>query len=333
LASIPSATPIGLALRIGSHPAAAPDPAAYLADLARELLNEARSSGREPTELQVDFDCPTSKLPKYREWVRTISAAVAPTPVTITALPAWLSSPDFAPLARTASGFILQVHSLDRPRLGDPTLCDTDHARRWVERAGRIGVPFRVALPTYGYLAAYDAKNRLIGITAENDPPSAAATFREVRADPIALAHLVRTWQSDHPASMSGIIWYRLPTDSDTLNWSWPTLASVMQGRTPSPDLSFHARESEPGLYEVLATNSGTADAHIAFSITARWNNAHLIAADGLANFQMDASPDGSIRFIHQSTQPATLPPDSSLQLGWFRLDHPAEIFFDAPAH
>src|SRR5439155_8109767 len=110
---------IGLTLRIGPYvgPFATNDRTAlYLANLAGSLVREARATRMPLHEFQLDFDCAESKLTGYRSWVEVIRAEVKPTPLTITALPAWLKQPAFKSLLEAADGYVLQVHSLDRPK-------------------------------------------------------------------------------------------------------------------------------------------------------------------------------------------------------------------------
>jgi hypothetical protein len=79
-------TPFGLALRIGPFrgPFSVHDAtAAALAGLAASLVKSNNSAG----ELQIDFDCASSKLDGYRQWVIALKRAVAPVPLIITALP------------------------------------------------------------------------------------------------------------------------------------------------------------------------------------------------------------------------------------------------------
>ncbi len=234
--SILGQSKVGLALRIGpySGPFAESDQTAqFISGLATDIVAESRAARCEAAELQIDFDCASSKLAGYQCWIRAVAARVAPTPVTITVLPSWMDSREFAPLARAAGGFVLQVHSLERPRAVDEavTLCDTGAACRWVEQAGRVGVPFRVALPTYGYVMTYRESGEFIGLIAEADAPDLApgTVVKVVHSDPAAMAQLVRTWNMDRPATMQGVIWYRMPVAGDRLNWAWPTLARVMK--------------------------------------------------------------------------------------------------------
>ena len=66
-------------------------------------------------ELQIDFDAAESKLAGYREWLVALRSRVGTTRLVFTALPAWLRHEEFRALAQAADGFVLQVHSLERP--------------------------------------------------------------------------------------------------------------------------------------------------------------------------------------------------------------------------
>ena len=141
----------------------------FLAGPAASLVAEARTNQIKPVELQIDYDCATAKLGDYRAWLAVVQNRIAPLPVTITALPTWLDSPAFVALAAAATNYVLQVHSLTKPEdINTPfLLCDPVAARRAVARAGEIGVPFRVALPTYTYIVAFNAAGKFIGLSAE----------------------------------------------------------------------------------------------------------------------------------------------------------------------
>lgn len=207
----------------------------YICNVAAGIVNEARTNRVPLAELQIDFDCAESKLDGYRVWIEAIQRRVAPLPVTITALPSWLDSRAFQRLAAVTTNYVLQVHSAARPRSPSApfTLCDPRAARRAVERAGRIGVPFRVALPTYGYVLAFEPGGKFISLAAEGPRPNwpTNALLRTVESDALELAELVRGWTASRPEALRGVIWYRLPVATDKHNWSWPTLHAVMTGR------------------------------------------------------------------------------------------------------
>jgi len=239
--ALASAHEIGLALRINPYPGTFADDdgsAARLAQLAHDVLADAAAHGVHVSELQMDYDTPTSKLAGYRRWVQAVRAAAVPVPLFFTAVPAWLRSEDFTPLARSADGYVLQLHAIVRPRdlRSLAPLCDPDDARAAIERAARIGVPYRVALPTYGYLLAFDPTGAVTGFSAEGRHPlwDPRWTVREVHAEATELAPLIRDLSAEHPTLLAGVIWYRMPVEGDTLNWTWPTLSSVMRGRAPA---------------------------------------------------------------------------------------------------
>lgn len=322
--------PVGLALRIGpfAGPFAADDEQTReLATLAASLVDEARSNGLAVAELQVDFDCAESKLDGYRLWVEAIRRRVAPTPVAITALPAWLKRPAFQKLAKTAGGFVLQVHSLERPGQIDApfTLCDPAQARRAVEQAARAGVPFRVALPTYGYFVAFDGAGKFVALSAEGPSMSwpEGVQLRDVRADPAAMAGLVSGWVNDRPALLRGVIWYRLPVDSDRLNWRWPTLANVMAGRIPEPELETATRQPEPALVEIHLQNRGNADEVRPVQVAVRWRDGRVVASDGLLGFDVFETGINELQF---RTTTLRLEAGGSQGIGWVRFDKATDV-------
>jgi len=260
-----------------------------LAELAASLLEEARERGVAVVEVQIDFDAAESKLLAYRAWVEAIGQRISPVAVGITVLPSWLDAPGFEALARStgSAGYVLQVHSFEKPALGEKmTLCDPQAARAAVEKAGKIGAPFRVALPTYGYLVAFDGGGKFIGLSAEGQRAHwpAGAMVREVRAEPAEIAPLVSGWMQDRPAAMTGLIWYRLPIERDAMNWRWPTLAAVMQGRSPIGDLKAAVTAEEPGVRRVELINHGEGEARLDGTVFVS-SRSGVEAADGLGGF------------------------------------------------
>jgi hypothetical protein len=326
--------PVGLALRIGpySGPFDKSNSATTLiTSLAASLVTDARSAGIEPRELQIDFDCAESKLNGYCQWIRALRERIHPVPVTITVLPCWMKHKAFVGLARAADAFVLQVHSLEQPKSPESpiTLCDSTAALRWVERAARIGVPFRVALPTYGYLVAFNEEGRFIGLCAEG--PSQAwsedTTVRIVRSDPIATAKLVQNLQGDRPGGMRGIIWYRLPVESDRLNWKWATLSAIMDGQIPSEKLQVDVEYPQPELAEIVLSNSGQADLSAEVDVEIECDREKLVAADSLCGFALAETGPSRIRLAYGGT---TISPmiraGERWKIAWLRFKHRTEV-------
>jgi hypothetical protein len=337
--------PVGLAIRIGRFSrqgparALAEDAAAvrFLAALAGRVAAEARAQGLSLREIQLDYDCPESRLGEYPILVQAVRKAVAPLPVTITALPAWLRQRrDFAALVQAADGYVLQVHSLAPPERFDAAflLCDPEAAKKAVEAAARFRRPFRVALPTYGYVVAFDRDGKVLGLSAEGPllswPKSAAV--RVAQSDPAAMARLVRMWTADRPAELSGLLWYRLPTAADRLNWPRPALDAVMAGRAPRRELRAETRAPEPGLVEIDLANTGETDAAGPSPIDIRWTGAPLLAADGLAGYRLTREGERQIRLRRSTTAwDRPLRPGERRQVGWLRFAGEARVAVALP--
>jgi hypothetical protein len=327
--------PIGIALRVGAYsgPFSTNAPATtFLAQLATTLVNDARSNGIVASEFQIDFDCAASKLDGYRVWVETIRKKIAPMPLTITTLPSWLKEPSFKPLVEATDGYVLQVHSLEKPKSIDApfTLCDPIAAKRAVELAGKIKVPFRVALPTYGYLLAFDKTGKFVGLSAEGPSKSwpEGVQVREVRADPLEMSHLAEFWATNRPPTLRGIIWYRLPTIVDNFNWHWPTLGAIVASRFPRESFRGETRLVETGLVEINLVNDGELDLSSRLVVEVRWSRnggARLVASDGLHGFTMLNAGTSSITFQNQS-QPGRFAAGDRQTIGWLRFDRDCEV-------
>lgn len=330
--------PVGLAIRIGEHRgrfSGSVDDVGLLEALAAGALADAKSNGLQVAELQIDFDCAESQLADYQYLVRAIKARIRPLPLVLTVLPSWLDNPHFAELARAADGFVLQVHSLEKPAVGDMkmTLCDPRKADRWVRQAGGFGVPFRVALPTYGYIASFARDGRLLGVSAEGPLREwkEQVCQAEVRADPIAMGDLVRMWTARPPRNMQGVIWYRLPALADRLNWRRETLAAIIEGRIPLRRFALGVVYPEPSLAEIELANDGEVDGPSVPAVALAWGERRLVGADGLAGYE--CVREGDRRAVLNYTgkpQMGIVGVGEKRKIGWLRFDGPTEVKADA---
>ena len=326
---------VGLVIRVEPWPGPflASDP---VVDVARSAVRRARAAGVEPSELLIDFDCGEKKLDGYAVWVDAVRAGLVAdaertVPVTITALPAWLDRGAFKRLARGADGYVLQVHSLQRPdTLDDPaTLCAPEIARRWVEQAACLGHPFRVALPTYSYVLGFDPPaegGSFYGIAAEGELHTLNPTkqWTLLRADPDALAGLVQAWSADRPMALKGVVWFRVPVAGDQLNWPWPTLDAVLAGRAPTRQLVAEARAAELGLVEIELVNTGEADLSYPERIRVDWPGDAPFVRDGLAGFTW---ADSRTLVAAEATRPwDRLAPGQRITIAWMRFAHDTEV-------
>ncbi|MEW6238185.1 MAG: DUF3142 domain-containing protein [Candidatus Omnitrophota bacterium] len=267
--------------------------AVFLQDAIQRQMEEARAQSAAVAGTQFDYDCPTSKLKDYAALLRALRFAAPKTPLSITALPAWLESAAFADLIHGLAYYVLQVHSLEKPSSIDKDyrLCDVRQAEKAIRRAAAFGKPFYAALPTYGYQLIFDENGAFAAIASEDAPDSLPANYRTraVFAEPEAIIPLLESLQRDPPASLVGAVWFRLPVDSDRMNWTWPTLLAVMEGRMPAMSFKAELRQPQPGLYEIWVTNSGERnyEGKIRFNVVKKRS---ILAYDILGNFHEDES-------------------------------------------
>ena len=321
--------PVGAALRIHTFPGRftdSPEAVRLVVRLSQGLAAEARKQGLALAEIQLDYDCPESRLDDYPALIAAVREAVRPVPVTVTALPSWLRRQRaFERVAAAADGYVLQVHFLDPiAKAGDPlVLCDPDAARQAVERAARFRRPFRVALPTYGYQVVFGADGRRAGVAAEGPPilPPSGGTVRTVRSDPAAMAGLVRGWTADRPAALAGIVWYRLPSAGDRLNWPGPTFEAVRAGRIPRAEVAAEARSPSPGLIEIDLVNRGEAEAPWPGLLRVGWRDLRLMAADGLSGYRVGPDGPGGARIERRDRPEDPSRPGDRRTIAWLRFD------------
>ncbi|NUM55880.1 MAG: DUF3142 domain-containing protein [Candidatus Hydrogenedentes bacterium] len=233
----------------------------YIADTLDAAIAEANTKGTTIRGIQLDYDCPSAKLASYEILVDALRPRYGKLEMSITALPTWLKWRDFEQLIDTLTYYVLQVHSLEKPTAFDQpiTLCDTGRIPGYLRRAASIGAPYYLALPTYGYRFVFDEHGKFVSIVAEGPAPvvNSRQRVRTVMTDPGDIAATVRAIRANPPHALAGYVWFRLPVASDELNWPWPTLEAVRDGRTPKTVFTAELRNPSPGLYELHITNAG----------------------------------------------------------------------------
>jgi hypothetical protein len=207
------------------------------------------------------------------------------------------------------------------------TLCDPVLARKAVARAGEIGVPFRVALPTYTYIVAFGADGKFIGLSAETGRSNwpEGTQLRAMSADPLVMSALANDWATNRPPALGGLIWYRFPVPVDNLNWRWPTLDAIVAAREPRGSFHAVARRVEAGLVEISLVNDGDLDISSRLAVEARWTGARLIAGDGLRGFEL-ADQNSSAATFQTQLSNFRLPAGETQVVGWLRFDQDREV-------
>lgn len=327
---------VGLALRIGPYRSAfrTDDAAAnFIREKVRSTLRNARSAGVAVEELQIDFDCAQTKLSGYQTWLCLIQKTAAPIPVSITVLPSWLDEPGFRDLARQSGSFVLQVHSVQMPlKKGElPRIFDEKSAIDWTLRAGKLHLPFRVALPTYTHRIVSNSDGKILRITSEDDGvllPD-GATSQLVCSDPREIASFLAHVEKIRPPELRGFIWYRLPLATDRRNWRWETLQAVIEKKPLEFQSYVTATGDSPT--DVTLENRGNIDAPIPKAIEFQWSQSRFIAADALPGWTFERTGTRLIFRPNADLQEGTLPPGKKLAIGWARLDPPEKIHVQIP--
>ena len=300
------------------------DAAEVFRDYLLEVANEAGAAGVDVKGVQLDLDCPTSKLETYADLLEALRPGLESLDLSITALPDWLRSPAFPKVVQGLAYFVVQVHSLEKPSTIDQpaVLCRTERIAEVARKASGAGTPFYIALPTYGYEVAFDAEGRFVGLAAEGPAPAWAPGVRTrvVMSDPMKLARVVATLHHKRPSGLKGLAWFRLPVSSDQLNWSWSTLEAVMQGREPLVCFAAEVRNPSADLHEVWVRNAGEyvprGETTTSVALDVRIRARAVRASDLLNGFSETSERGGRVMRL---AGPAPLT-DEPIMVAWFRL-------------
>lgn len=321
----------GLVMRIGASLAGESWRAGEALD---RVLHEAGWMAAKPAaECQIDYDCPQRSLANYRMLLETLKKRFPQTRWTITALPSWLGEPAARDLFATADGVVLQVHSLTLPEQPQRPviLCDPAAARAAVRRMSQFDIPFHVALNTYACEVYFDENNRVVEVVSEDvahGPPPHATRRTAGISEAVELAGLVAGWMRDPPRGLRGIVWYRLPLETDRRNWQWVTWQRAAAGRIPTSDLRLEARETANGAWDLILENRGERDERLPEWIAP---GCETLVLEGVNGYQSDAEE----RLHLEDVAWPWLPPGSTLTLGWLRpanaAGHPAPSILSSP--
>lgn len=325
-----AARPVVLVIRIGPVAGADPTgaPAFALARAAAvDALARARAAGLAIAELQIDFDAGERQLGAFAAWLRELRPALGGAALSITGLPAWLDAPGVDDVVAAVDRWVLQVHVL--ARRGDGfALFDADEARVAVERAGTLGAPFQVALPTYAMRVGVLADGTIVDVVAEEAEPAWPAGTRthDVRTPEAVLAAFVAAIERDRPAALTGVIWFRLAVPGDRRNLDLAAWRRLRHGlATPRPRAAALAAAPDgPGVFDLALTDGDAdGDAPLPDAITVTWPaGARLAASDAHAGWQ--ATPGAtSVTFHRIAAHP-------SPRVGWLRVASAEEVHAQA---
>jgi len=272
-----------------------------------------RARGLTVRGIEIDHDCPTSRLGAYAAALRQLRAGLPEDlELSATALPTWTTDERaLVELRKSVDHTVLQLHAIDDARTDGVGLFEPERA---VERARRYAAlhdaPFYVALPAYG--VGLDQSGR---IHAERSPVDGAAVVRELRVDPHQVARALGELAERRPSGLRGVVWFRLPTRDDVRAWSWSTLSHVIAGRplVARIEVRLVRDDDDRQLFDVVAVNPSETGGAAPASVTVA---GPCSIADGVGGYARRRAPGG---WTFERSPAAFLAPDEALSIGWVR--------------
>ncbi|WP_085686089.1 MULTISPECIES: DUF3142 domain-containing protein [unclassified Pseudomonas] len=285
------------------------DPQAVTAQIL-QVLADLQGQGLTLAGIEIDHDAGSARLSAYTEFLAHLRGALpANLPLSITALPAWLDSPQLPALLATVDSSVLQVHAVSDPRRG---LFDPELARRWAKAWGRVtDKPFYLALPAYGVALLADAEGA--PVVESEVPLERGGQRRELLADPQQLGLLANKLRKDRPAHLAGLIWFRLPLANDRRAWSLSTLRAVARGDALSSQLGLTFTDQN-GLQDIALRNVGNLDSAWPARIIIKARGCE--GADALAGYALQQTAD---LLTFTRLRDGRLPAGGQRAIGWAR--------------
>jgi hypothetical protein len=195
-----------------------------------------------------------------------------------------------------------------------------------VARAVEIGVPFRVALPTYSCVVVFDQKGMVKDVHGEDLPAGLSLSGENhavLDADAYAISALVADWRRNAPDLLRSVIWYRLPVPTDRLNWPVETFEKVVRGDSLKRGWSVKLEARPEGHHEVILLQNGDAPDDLPRDIEIT----HVEAADGLRGYLVEGQPPGAIQLhLANPARFGRIRPGERIVAGWVRTTGKAEV-------
>jgi len=293
-------------------------------DLQAELVRVALLLGRFG-EIQLDLDCPESRLGEYTRLLQQLRPAIPQGRLSITVLPCHLGNRTFRVLAGATDYYVLQVHGLEIPEHmdGPSALMDTRVAEKAIAQAEALGHPYWVALPCYAYELNYDpATGAFLFLTAEQPGKRQQTAKRRISATAADLIEIIERVEGLGHAR--GIVWFRLPVEGDRLCLPRTTLAQIQAGIPPTESIQCQAEPISAATMELLLTNGNTICAATA-TLELQWENPRG-AFDLYGQTKAPGHEPGQLPTSLTAPVP---PPGQTVKIGWFTASQPPKTHLD----
>lgn len=268
--------------------------------------------------LEIDYDCPTSGLGQYARLLTDLRSRLpSGIRLSVTALPTWITSDRLRDLLSIPNQSVLQVHSVIDPHRGlfDPAL-----ARAWIEAYARVSPrPFYIALPDYGSRVEFDVKGRLVDVISEDQDLGLERPGEELQSAPAAVGRFLAALRANHPSSVRGVVWFRLPVEGDQRIWSTETWRRVMSGEALMPHWVIGVIKDNYGAYQLRLSNDGSVDAPMPRRVALPVG---CLESDGEGLYEVQQRADETVWRLSAERWLAV---GHSVRVGWIRCRFRAE--------
>jgi hypothetical protein len=188
----------------------------------------------------------------------------------------------------------------------------------------RTDKPFRVALPAYGVRVTRREDGSMLAVESEEPLLAGGYSSSELIVSPEVVSGLLRDLEHDPPATLAGIVWFRLPVAGDIRAWSPETWRAVVMGKPLHPRLEAIVEKSTiPGMNNIVLINNGDVDGGLPRTIDLP---ASCTIADGINGYTLAHSQSG---LSIERQQDGFLPGHQRRLIGWMRCT-PAQVAIHA---
>jgi hypothetical protein len=126
-----------------------------MAEALAAVYTEVRQGGPQSiVGLQIDYDCPTSRLADYASFLRNLREAIPPnTHVSITALLDWFRpGTEIQEVVQAVDEFVPQFYDAG-PERAASGIAEVIDAEKWAPIFNALGTPYRIGISSFGRVA------------------------------------------------------------------------------------------------------------------------------------------------------------------------------------
>lgn len=135
----------------------------------KETISKAEQAQLNITDIQCDFDVPTSQLSRYKTLLREIKNIIGNKQLSITSLVDWLDKADYEKLLEVVDLHFPQLYGLNIPRNPDKLkpITSPELVKTELKKLATSTKPYYVGLATYGYALVFDKEGKLFSIRTD----------------------------------------------------------------------------------------------------------------------------------------------------------------------